>query len=187
MSLLEWIAAALVLTNVALVARRSLWNYPFGIAAVSVYAIVFYDARLYSDMVLQGFFLILNIYGWLNWVRAKADDSVPVAWMTQGARLAWAGGIVLAWALWSGAMARLTDAAAPFADGAVAIVSVAAQALLARRCAESWWLWIAVNVMAIPLFASRGLYVTAAVYAVLLGIAVAGLAEWRRAARGETA
>jgi nicotinamide mononucleotide transporter len=186
MTLIEWIAAALVLANVTLVARRSLWNYPFGLAAVSVYAVIFHDARLYSDMVLQGFFFVLNLYGALNWARARDDAGVPVGWMTTPERLGWAGAIVAGWAVWSTAMARLTDAAAPFADGAVAIASVAAQALLARRRVENWWLWIAVNAMAVPLFASRGLYVTAGVYGVLLGVAIAGLMEWRRAAKGAT-
>jgi nicotinamide mononucleotide transporter len=182
MSQLEWIAAALVLANVALVARRSLWNYPCGIAAVSVYAVIFYQQRLYSDMILQGFFLILNVYGWVNWRTAKNDIGVPVGWMTKGARIQWAAAIAFCWLVWSAGMARWTDAAAPFADGAVAIVSVAAQWLLARRRIESWWLWIVVDAIAIPLFYSRGLFVTAAVYAVLLMIAVAGLVQWRRAA-----
>ena len=182
MTLLEWIAAALVLANVALVAKRSLWNYPFGIAAVSVYAVIFYDQKLYSDVILQGFFLILNIYGWASWRGAQGDAGVPVGWMTNGERAKWAGAIAVCWLAWSAGMARWTDAAAPFADGAVAIISVAAQWLLARRRTENWWLWIAVNLIAIPLFASRGLYVTAAVYAVLLAIAVAGLVQWRRAA-----
>lgn len=182
MSLIEWIAAALVLANVALVARRSLWNYPFGIAAVSVYAFIFHDQKLYSDMILQAFFLILNIYGWANWHSARDDRGVPVGWMPNGERGKWAAAILACWLLWSAGMARWTDAAAPFADGAVAMLSVAAQWLLARRRAENWWLWILVDVIAVPLFFSRGLYVTAAVYALLLVIAVAGLLQWRRAA-----
>ena len=182
MTMLEWIAAALVLANVALVARRSLWNYPFGIAAVSVYAVIFQEQKLYSDMLLQGFFLIPNVYGWANWRAARQDDGVPVGWMSERDRVLWGGAILLCWLAWSSGMARWTDAAAPFADGAVAIISVAAQWLLARRRVESWWLWIAVDAIAVPLFASRGLYVTAGVYAVLLVIAVAGLMQWRRAA-----
>ena len=61
MSQLEWLAAALVLINVALVALRSVWNYPFALVAVSVYAVVFFEAKLYSDMLLQGFFFALNL------------------------------------------------------------------------------------------------------------------------------
>lgn len=186
MSELEWGAAALVLINVALVARRSIWNYPFALAAVSLYAIVFYDARLYSDMLLQGFFFALNLYGWANWLRAREDNGMPVGWMAARERWRWAVTTVAAWLAWSFAMHYFTDAAAPWADGAIAMASIAAQWLLARRRVESWWLWIFVDLIAVPLFAVRGLYATSAVYVLLLGISIAGLIEWRRAAaRGE--
>ncbi|HMO77084.1 MAG TPA: nicotinamide riboside transporter PnuC [Sphingopyxis sp.] len=184
MTEIEWIAAALVLVNVGLVALRSVWNYPFALVAVSLYAIVFFEARLYSDMLLQGFFFALNLYGWANWVRARDDAGVPVGWMSGGERLLWGGATLAAWIGWSFGMHRFTDAAAPFADGAVAMASIAAQWLLARRRVESWWLWILVDLIAVPLFASRGLYATSAVYVLLLGLSVAGLIQWRRAAAG---
>ena len=53
MTIIEWVAAALGLINVVLVARRSLWNYPFGIAMVALYFFVFFEAKLYSDALLQ--------------------------------------------------------------------------------------------------------------------------------------
>lgn len=182
MNPIEWAAAALVLVNVALVARRSIWNYPFALVAVSLYALVFFEARLYSDMLLQGFFFALNLYGWWNWMHARGDDGVPVGWMSMSQRWLWGGGTVAVWIGWSLAMKHQTDAAAPFADGAVAIASVAAQWLLARRRVESWWLWVLVDLIAVPLFASRGLYVTSAVYFLLLILSVIGLIQWRRSA-----
>jgi nicotinamide mononucleotide transporter len=179
---LEWLAAALVLINVALVALRSVWNYPFALIAVSLYAVVFYDARLYSDMVLQGFFFALNLYGWASWLRARDDSGMPVGWMDGASRQAWAGATIIAWVAWSFAMDRYTDAVAPWIDGAIAMLSITAQWLLARRRVESWYLWILVDLIAIPLFAWRGLYPTSAVYVVLLGLSIDGLIQWRRAA-----
>jgi nicotinamide mononucleotide transporter len=79
-------------------------------------------------------------------------------------------------------MAHFTDAAVPYIDGAVLVMSVAAQWLMARRRVESWWLWVAVNLVAVPLYASRDLYVTGGVYLILLIIAVRGAVQWRRAA-----
>jgi nicotinamide mononucleotide transporter len=79
-------------------------------------------------------------------------------------------------------MDRYTDAIAPWVDGAIAMLSITAQWLLARRRVESWWLWIAVDLIAVPLFAWRGLYATSAVYVVLLGLSLDGLLQWRRAA-----
>jgi nicotinamide mononucleotide transporter len=78
-------------------------------------------------------------------------------------------------------MHRLTDAAAPWWDAGVAITSVAAQLLLARRYLENWVLWIAVDVVAVPLFAWRGLWFTSGVYVVLLGLSIWGMLDWHRA------
>lgn len=182
MSEIEWIAAALVLINVALVALRSVWNYPFALVAVSLYSVVFYEARLYSDMLLQGFFFVLNIYGWFAWMQARDDSGIPVGWMTERARWIWGSTTVIAWTGWSYAMHRYTDAAAPWVDGAIAMMSITAQWLLARRRVESWVLWILVDLIAVPLFAWRGLYATSAVYVLLLGLSIDGLIQWRRAA-----
>lgn len=182
MSQLEWLAAALVLINVALVALRSVWNYPFALAAVSVYAVVFFEAKLYSDMLLQGFFFALNLYGWAAWMRAREDSGVPVGWMTDRARLTWGLVTVAAWIVWSFLMQRHTDAIAPWVDGAIAMLSITAQWLLARRRVESWWLWILVDLIAVPLFAWRGLYATSIVYVLLLGLSIDGLIQWRRSA-----
>jgi nicotinamide mononucleotide transporter len=183
MSSLEIIAAVLGVANVLLVVRRSIWNYPFGIAMVTLYFFIFRDAKLYSDALLQIFFLVIQLYGWWAWSRAdKVDDGVAVGWMSDAARLRWLAGTAAAAALWGAGMARWTDAAAPFADAAIAGMSVSAQILQSLRRVESWVLWIAVDLLAVGLFAWRGLSVTAALYALFLVMAVAGLIQWRRKA-----
>ena len=80
-------------------------------------------------------------------------------------------------------MASYTDAAAPRWDAAVAALSVTAQFLMSRRHLQSWLLWIAVDVLAIGLFYTRDLVPTSALYAVFLGLAVAGYIQWRSAPR----
>ena len=178
---LEIAAALLGVINVALVVRRSTWNYPFGIAMVSLYFFVFWEAKLYSDALLQVFFLLINIYGWWAWYHARhVDHGVAVGWMSWNARMRWLGATVVAIALWGTGMARWTDAAAPFVDATTAGLSVAAQFLQSFRRVESWILWIAVDVIAIGLFAWRGLLVTTALYGLFLVLAVIGLFEWRR-------
>lgn len=185
--MIEWLAVALGLANIALIVVRSVWNYPFGIAMVCLYAIVFHDANLYSDMILQGFFFVVQIYGWANWARASSHAPVPVRWMTQDARVKLAAVTALAWVVWSAAMARYTDAAAPWIDGGIAMMSIAAQWLLARRCIENWWLWIVVDLIAIPLFAWRGLMLTSGLYGIFLLMSVVGLVHWQKIVRGAAA
>lgn len=181
MSSVELIAALLGVVNVLLVVRRSIWNYPFGLAMVTLYFFVFADAKLYSDALLQIFFFAINLYGWWNWSRAeRIDDGVAVGVMTGRARLLWLGGTIAASLAWGSLMARFTDAAAPYPDAAVAALSVAAQILQSTRRVESWLLWIAVDILAIGLFIARGLHITAGLYAIFLVLAIAGLVEWKK-------
>jgi nicotinamide mononucleotide transporter len=178
---IEIVAAVLGVINVLLVVRRSTWNYPFGIVMVALYFFVFWDSKLYSDALLQIFFLVIQLYGWWAWVHARhVDHGVAVRWMPANQRLRWLAGTAVAVALWGSGMARFTDAAAPFVDATTAGLSITAQCLQSLRRVESWALWIAVDVIAIGLFAWRELYVTSALYALFLVLAVIGLLEWRR-------
>ena len=180
---LEIAAAMLGVANVVLVVRRSVWNYPFGIVMVALYFFVFREAKLYSDALLQIFFLVIQLYGWWAWSRAdRVDDGVAVGLMSEGARLRWLAGTAAAVLLWGTGMARWTDAAAPFADATIAGMSVAAQLLQSLRRVECWLLWIAVDTLAIGLFAWRGLLVTSALYALFLALAIAGFIQWKRKA-----
>ena len=180
----EIVAAALGVINVLLVVRRSTWNYPFGIVMVALYFFVFWDSKLYSDALLQIFFFVIQLYGWWAWVHARhVDHGVAVGWMARDQRLRWLAATAVAVAVWGSGMARFTDAAAPFVDATTAGLSIAAQSLQSLRRVESWVLWIVVDVIAIGLFAWRGLLVTSALYALFLVLAAVGLFEWRRRAR----
>lgn len=184
MSSLEWTAAALGVMCVGLLVRRSLWNYPFAIASVVLLGWVFLQARLYSDALLQCFFVAINLYGWINWSRSRAGaGQVVVERLGWPARLGWMIGGAAVAAGWGAAMHRFTDAAYPWWDGAVAIASVAGQLLLARRLVENWWVWIAVDCAAVPLYAAKGLWAAAGLYVIYLGLSVWGLVDWHRLAR----
>lgn len=175
------------LVTVTLVARRSLWNYAFGLPMVALYFFIFLDAKLYSDALLQLVFAAAQAHGIVQWQRAArqaagGDEAVPVGWLDPRARIGWAAatiGLSLGWGL---VMARFTDAALPVADALIAGLSIAAQVLQARRRVECWWLWLAVNALAMLVYPQRGLYLTAALYAVFFGLALYGWREWRRAA-----
>jgi nicotinamide mononucleotide transporter len=181
---IEIAAAVLGVINVVLVVRRSTWNYPFGIVMVILYFVVFWHAKLYSDALLQVFFLVIQLYGWWAWAHAAhVDHGVAVAWMPWRKRAPWIAGTSVAILLWGSGMARFTDAAAPFIDATTAGLSVAAQILQSLRRIESWALWIAVDAIAIGLFAWRALFVTSALYALFLVLATIGLFEWRRRAK----
>lgn len=192
MSPVEGVAALLVLVNVWLVARRSIWNYAFGIAGVAIYGWVFFEAKLYSDMLLQVFFLVLNFYGLVKWRQSQTEaGEVVVERLGVGKRFLCGGGIAAAVLVWGWLMDHLTDAALPWWDAGVAMTSIAAQLLMSWRKVENWWLWIVANVLSIGLYGYKStidpmhpLWITAALYVVLLGMSLWGLARWRAARHG---
>ena len=177
----EWIAAFLGLVTIILVVRRSSWNYPFALAMVALYFFEFAQEKLYSDALLQIFFFLINCYGWWMWRHApEVEQGVAVDRMSNRARSTWLASAAVGSLLWGWAMATLTDAAAPFADAAIAGSSVAAQWLQSLRRIESWLLWILADLIAVPLYWWKGLYPTAGLYALFLVLAVIGLVSWQR-------
>lgn len=184
MSIIEIIAVLLGLANIVLIICRSVWNFPFGIAMVSLYTLIFYDAKLYSDAGLQVFFIIVNIYGWWAWGRNKGDDGdIIVRRLSAPAYAAWIAASVTAIGGWGYFMGANTDASYPYWDASVAMLSVAGQILMTRRFVENWHWWIIVNLISIPLYLTKNLHLTAGLYGVFLALAIAGLIAWRKAER----
>lgn len=183
------IAAVLCgLANVVLIIRRSIWNYPFGIVMVILYAKIFFDYQLYSDALLQIYFFLIQIYGLWYWLKGRAPDGrIVVEVLPRRQYFGYALTAFGGWLILSTLMDTRTNAAYPYWDGAIAALSVLAQFLLARRHIESWHLWIVVDVLAIGLFAVKGLMPTSVLYMVFLCLATLGFFQWRRAAKEQTA
>ena len=69
MTEIELLAAALGVLAVWLTIRQNPWCWPIGLAMVVIYSWLFYEVKLYSDMLLQGVFAVLQLYGWWQWTR----------------------------------------------------------------------------------------------------------------------
>ena len=186
----EVLAASLGVINIVLIVRRSVWNYPFGIAMVSITAWLFVqpEVRLYSDALLQVFFFVVQLYGWWSWSKAQAAaGDISVERLAPKAWAACLAAITVATLGWGALMHRFTDASLPWWDAFIAMASVAAQLLMARRYLENWVLWIAVDVVAIGVYASKGLMLLALLYLLFLILSAVGLVSWRRAQAGRAA
>lgn len=161
--------------------RQSLWCWPTGLLQVFLYIFIFYEAKLYSDVGLQVVYVGLQAYGWWSWLKGgpRQDNDLPVTGLSDRARLGWSAVALVGAALLGGGMARWTDAALPVPDAFITSASLVAQGLLSRKKWESWLGWIAVDLVAVPVYAIKALYLTAALYAVFLVLAIQGLRQWR--------
>ena len=175
LSLLEAIAVVTCAWSVWLLAMNQLLGWWIGLIGVVAYAIVFYQVQLYAEVGIQIFYFFTSLQAIYIWLRGGKDHTErPVGrvrrpWLIISAIL-----IVLSVYLLQMLLIHLRGAA-PFWDALTTVLSLAAHIYLMGRYLESWYLWITVDVIYVPLYASRGLYVTSALYAVFLVMAIMGL------------
>ena len=163
-----------------LVVREHLWNWPIGIANNIVFFFLFLHGRLFADMSLQIVYLGLGVYGWLNWV--FGGDNRTVLKISRTTRMEWLTlALLIPLGTWGFREILLAvNGAAPFWDSLTTVLSLAAQYLLCRKRFENWFLWIAADVIYVPLYLSRHLPLTAVLYAVFLAMCLIGVREWNR-------
>ncbi|HEY0290136.1 MAG TPA: nicotinamide riboside transporter PnuC [Pseudomonas sp.] len=180
MSGLELFAAALGVTAVWLTVKQNAWCWPIGLVMVLLYAWIFFDVKLYSDMLLQVIYAALQVYGWWQWTRRGAlAGGRTVSSLGGGALLiSLALGALVSLAL-GAAMARFTDAAQPWLDATLTGFSLVAQVWMAQKRVQCWPLWIVLDIIFVGLFLYKALYVTAALYALFILLAVQGWRDWR--------
>ena len=187
MSPLEIVAAAVGAWSVWLSVRQNILSWPTAIVNVVLYTIVFYEAKLYADMGLQVIYAVLSIYGWYQWLYGGEGHTTLHVTRTRRSlavslALIAATGAVLLGSL----LHRTTDAALPYMDSALTSTSLVAQWMMTKKLLENWAVWIAVDVLYVGMFIYKGLYVTAVLYAVFLGLAVKGWIDWRESMRTST-
>lgn len=168
------------LACVYLVARNNIWNFPVGIANAVFFFILFLNAKLYADMGLQVFFILVQVVGWWAWLKAgpnrtelpityaKAKVLVPVA----------VAGLVFAIIMVP--VLRHAHGSYPYLDSTTTTLSVCAQFLLSFRYIQNWYLWIVADLIYIPLYAVKGLYFTSILYVLFLSLCILGLITWRK-------
>lgn len=182
-STLELVADLVNLIAVLLAARNSVHTWSSGILGCVLFGWLFFESQLYADVTLQGFFIVTSAMGWWAWLRGNAGTQLPVSRTAPGT-LAWMAALAVVVALAYGALLHhFTDAYAPLVDSLVLTFSVLAQLLLMRRRLENWYAWLLVNTLAVPLYASRELYLTAGLYTLFWCNAWYGLYRWRRELR----
>jgi nicotinamide mononucleotide transporter len=181
MNPIEFFANLFNLLSVFLANRNSFHTWWTGIIGTILLGILFYEVKLYADVILQVFFILTGIWGWWNWrYGGRKKTELPIT------RVGWQqlfifGILAVLLTIGHGSLLHtLTDASFPFIDSIILVCSIIAQFLLMKRKLESWYFWILVDSVAVPLYAAKELYLTSSIYSVFLILAIWGLLHWRR-------
>ncbi len=163
-----------------LVARQNSWNWPIGAVNNLAFFALFTTAGIYADAWLQVVYLALALYGWWSWLRGGQErGTLRVSRTTrdQWRILALVGLPATAALTWILGVA--TTSTVPLPDAATTVLSLLATWGQARKKVESWWLWIAADIVYVPLYAYKNLWLTAILYVGFLALCALGLRSWR--------
>ncbi|MDD5327688.1 MAG: nicotinamide riboside transporter PnuC [Phycisphaerae bacterium] len=191
-SYIEFWATVLIAVYVLLITRRIIWAWPLGLIVFTLFSILFYQIRLYSDFFEQFYYIGNCFYGWYSWKKAGDKKEIDISCATSKARLTAiiviaAGGMVMGFL-----MSRIhiylprlfpQPAVYPYIDATATVMGFVAAALSAQRKIESWYLWICVNVICIGLYYTRGVKFVMFLYVFFLALAVNGLISWGKELR----
>lgn len=176
----EWAAVVLALGYLLLAVRQNAWCWACAIASSAIFLVLFAQAGLVMQAVLQLFYIAMGVYGWAAW-RGGGDTgrALPVTrWTPRWHGLAFAGVVAVSavngWAVRSGQGGWV-----PYVDALVAWGSVLATVMVTRKVLENWLYWIALDSIAAVLYWTQGLQATAVLFIVYVVIAVRGYFEWR--------
>ena len=164
--------------------RQSLHTWTAGIITSLLYCWVFFEAKFYAGMGLQGYYLIISIYGLWSWRRGGVNsaDGETLHISCTKANL-WVKLFILnlfLTLLMYSLLSRYTDSPIPFGDAFTTSLSIIATWMLARKKIEHWLIWIFIDLISSGLYLYRGLYPTVFLFLVYAIMAVIGYHEWRK-------
>jgi len=179
----EVLAAGLGFIAIFLQIKQNVWYWLVSIIMVSMYIYIYIDARLYADMSLQVYYLVISFYGWYMWLFGnKLDDKnteLPVS--TTSNNLLFILGIIsiVLFFLIGWFLSQFTDSDVPFWDSFTTSLSFVATWMLARKKIENWLIWIVVDATSVVIYMYKHLYPTAILFLFLTLLAFVGYRKWK--------
>ena len=127
-------------------------------------------------------YAVFGVYGWWSWLRPRGDEpTLEVRQLGRVGLLQVGLATLVGFIACAAFLGRFTDSSVPVADGLTTALALAATWGQSRKYIESWWIWIAADVIYIPLYGYKQLWLTAALYAIFLVLCVGGWRAWRAA------
>ena len=146
------------------------------------YLMVFYQSKFYADMALNGYYLVISIYGWIIWRRAreKMGMKMPITRLNLKLGLVLISVTGILYFVIGKILYLYTDSPIPYWDAFTTSASIVATWMLAKKILEHWIIWVIVDLVSMGLYIYRGLYPTTFLFAVYTTMAVIGFIKWRK-------
>jgi nicotinamide mononucleotide transporter len=147
---------------------------------------VLYKSRLYADILLHLYYLVMSIYGWFYWRYGKQKDTAPISYSNKAEHFKAAGIVILCFSLMIFWLKNYTNSDVPYWDASVSAFAWAGMWLMAKRKIENWIYLNISNIIAIPLLFYKELYIYAGLTIFLFIVGTSGYFKWRKIVKNET-
>ncbi len=178
-STLEVTAVVAAILYLLLAIRQHIACWVFALLSTAIYIYLFAEARLYMEAVLNSFYFVMAVYGWVSW-RHGGDNDLPVTSLGLSFHATAIGCIVLVATANGWLLQHFTDAVFPYIDSLTTWAAIFSTWLVARKKLENWWYWLVIDVVSIAIYWSRGLELTALLFVLYVVMIPFGYLSWRK-------
>ncbi len=198
MSYLEFFGTLINLSGVILMAKKSILTWPIGIIGVLLFAFMFYQLRLYSDLIEQVYYFVSGFWGWWVWMKYRMVREPEIQasgnkndfgfssskYILTGVLISAFGTLVLYFLVlrlptWWPELFQL-PASFAFIDALTTMASFVAQYLMIHKRAESWLYWVFVNTISVWLYWVKDVKFVSLLYLGFLVLAIYGFFSWTK-------
>ncbi|KIA92548.1 membrane protein [Pedobacter kyungheensis] len=179
-SLIQWLALGFGVSEVLLAKKNSIWLYPTGIISVLLWMFLSLDVKLYAEVLLNIYYLVMSVYGWIIWKKRKQDAENQVSWSSNNELTIAVLISVIGFGVLYLVLRYFTDSDVPLFDAFVSATAWAGMWLLAKRKIENWIFLNISNIVAIPLLFHKKLPLMACLTTFLFTVAIFGFFDWKK-------
>ena len=176
-SALEWIAVCSSITYVILAARKLIYCWLFAFISSALYVYICFAANLYLESVLQLFYVVMAVVGFLLWNKSDSEEIIkwPAKYHVINLSLSTLTALLLGYLF-----SVFTDQASPYVDASTTVFSLVATFMVTKKVLENWVYWIIIDAVSVYLYFSRDLHLTAVLFVIFTLLAITGYVSWNK-------
>lgn len=180
---LEIIAVVFGFLSVWFSKLNKIWVFPTGIISTSIFVYLLLKWELLGDMMINGYYFIMSIYGWYVWTRKVDEKQVtPISSISlkekRTAFILFITTLIVVFIIYK-TFDKWTSWVA-YADTFTTAIFFVGMWLMAKRKIENWLFWIAGDIISVPLYFYKGLTFTSLQYLGFTFIAIFGYIAWKK-------
>lgn len=177
--------------------KGNIWVYPTGIISTMLFVYLLWHYVLWGDMLINVYYTIMSIYGWILWSHNAKDNIITISrttpsdWKTAALLAVFSFAFVISiyylkpfikndFSMQGVTLGFHNFLSTEYVDVFTTAIFLVGMWMMAKRKIENWLFWIVGDLISIPLYYIKGMVFTSFQYLLFTIIAIMGYLEWRR-------